>query len=168
MQFRQYSAFTLMELLITLAIGMVLTAAALPSFFGFDDQKATALANTLVTCVHFARTQALVRQQSVQLCPSADGVICGQDWLAGHVLVTTVDAAGKQGELLFDISLPRMSGMLSWRGFGVSTYPRVNASGDSFQYNGSWYYCEGVNAIGNRRITLSTTGKVSVATMGDC
>lgn len=77
--------FTLLELLVALAICALLLALAAP---GFGRQRASAAlrsaAGQTVAALHLARRLALARGQSVTVCLSADGRRCGfegVEWL---------------------------------------------------------------------------------------
>lgn len=77
--------FTLVELLVALAIATLLLALAVP---GFSRQRAAAALRSAsgqtMSALHLARRLALARGQSVTVCPSADGMRCGfggGEWL---------------------------------------------------------------------------------------
>lgn len=77
--------FTLVELLVAVAIAALLLALAAPSFARQRAEAAlrSATSQTLAA-LHLARRLALARGQSVTVCPSADGVRCGfggEEWL---------------------------------------------------------------------------------------
>jgi type IV fimbrial biogenesis protein FimT len=84
--------FTLSELLVAVAITALLLALAAP---GFARQRGTAAlrgaSNQTLAALQLARRLALARGQSVTVCPSADGVVCGID---GNEWLLFVNAAG--------------------------------------------------------------------------
>lgn len=65
--------FTLLELMIVLALAAVILALGAPSFTEFRrNGRLTADANDLLTAVQVARTEAVKQQRAVSLCASAD------------------------------------------------------------------------------------------------
>lgn len=84
--------FTLVELMVTLAVLAVLTMVALPSFRDtIRRSRVSAASNALLADLRYARTEAINRGQLVSLCPSSDGSKCTADgtaWDAGWLVYT--------------------------------------------------------------------------------
>lgn len=84
--------FTLMELLLAIAILAIVTTAALPSLNQFIlTNRLSGQANELVTALQFSRSEALKRGVEVRLCSSSDGAACGGDWNQGFIAVADPD-----------------------------------------------------------------------------
>lgn len=65
--------FTLMELMIVLALAAVILAIGAPNFREMrQNNRLTAAANDFLASVQLARTEAVKRQTSVSICPSDD------------------------------------------------------------------------------------------------
>ena len=79
---RVEGGFTLIELVITLAVLAIIVTLALPAFTALiNGNRLTAQANELVADLQSARMEAIKRNRPVTLCPSADNVTCsGGDW----------------------------------------------------------------------------------------
>ena len=89
---RRSKGFTLVELMVTIAVVAVLLAIALPSFRNVIHRNRVATAsNDLLASVAYARTTAIYRHQLVSMCPSADGTSCtsaGQAFEPGWIVFT--------------------------------------------------------------------------------
>lgn len=81
--------FTLVELMITLALAAIILSLAVP---GFQDiirnNRAATQANELVAALGLARSEAVRRGARVSLCPSTDQASCtgGTDWADGWIV----------------------------------------------------------------------------------
>lgn len=85
--------FTLIELMISLAVFSILIMIATPSFNGtIVRTRLQAQGSTLVTDVMLARSEAVRRSSPVTICPSTDGATCGGTWQNGRIVFS--DAAG--------------------------------------------------------------------------
>jgi type IV fimbrial biogenesis protein FimT len=86
--------FTLIELMVTIAIAAILLSIAMPLFDNVAlSTKLSAYANNLVASTLLARGEAIKRNAVVSLCVSSDGTSCGtggweQGWL---VMCNTTD-----------------------------------------------------------------------------
>ena len=91
--------FTLIELMVTLAVVAIVAALATPSFTGvINSNRLTSQANELVADIQLARSEALRRNRTVRLCRSTDGSTCAAG--AGKWTGWVVRTQGANAELL--------------------------------------------------------------------
>lgn len=95
------SGFTLIELVITITIGAILVALAVPNFTTLiRNNRLATQTNEFITALNVARSEAVKRGVRVTVCASAGGAACtGGPWDQGWVVFTdpnnnaTVNAA---------------------------------------------------------------------------
>ena len=89
--------FTLVELMVTLAVAAVLLMMASPSFSALlNGNRLTGAASDLVAALQSARMEAVRLNARVQVCGSEDGTTCGGDperW-TGWVVLADADRDG--------------------------------------------------------------------------
>jgi len=89
--------FTLMELLLGIAVLAILTTLAVPAFTQFvQNNRLAAEANELVASFQYARSESLKRGLPVQICSSADGTGCDGDWNQGWIAMVDPDGAEEE------------------------------------------------------------------------
>ena len=84
------SGFTLVEMMIALAIFAILAAIALPAFDSFiQGSRLRTYANDFAAAARLARSEALKRNGPVQLCKSANGTSCNVSgsWEQGWIVL---------------------------------------------------------------------------------
>lgn len=89
---KNQAAFTIIELMVTLAVLAVVLGIAVPSFTAqIQNNRVKALTEDLVTSINFARMEALKRGKRVSVCASVNGTACGGGWADGWI--TFIDGA---------------------------------------------------------------------------
>lgn len=82
--------FTLLELLVTIAIAAVIMGIAVPGFMtAIKNNRLTATVNDFVAALNIARSEAVKRGYRVSVCVSSDGATCaaaGVSWDQGWLV----------------------------------------------------------------------------------
>ncbi len=144
---RKSSAFTLPEMLITLAVVGVMTGFALPAFQGFVERNRSAVAlNQLLGALQSARHTAVSLRTPVVLCPSATATACGarDTWHLGALMFADANANGRVDSE--ERILRRLPGFdngarIYWRSFRNRSYLTMRPSGLTDWQNGHLLYC---------------------------
>ena len=172
------SGFTMLELLVTLAIAALVVTIGVPSFQGvLDNQRLTAASNELVTSFNFARSEAIKRVAYVSVCKSSDGFTCtpAAAWNAGWIVFAnagvatpgTVDA----GDEVIRVS-PALEDTLSISPSGtignfVTFRPSGTAGTNVANMTGTLTVCDERGADEARGIVLQSSGHWSVSHTSD-
>ena len=80
--------FTLIELIVTLAVTAILLGVAVPSFLSVvHNNRIASQTNTLVAALNLARTEAIKRRAVATVCISSNASTCtGSDWSTGWLV----------------------------------------------------------------------------------
>ncbi len=173
--------FTLLELLVVVAIGGVLAAVAVPPMHAMlNTQKVVSFVYLFVSSLHLARNEAIKRNACAVMCKSATGQSCTgsggweQGWILFHDANNNAQLdAGEQVVLRQGaVSVgPRLTGNTP-----VANYVSYSASGGAKMVSGAFQagtftLCpESASDTSVRLIVLSGTGRprTQAGTPGDC
>lgn len=95
LKFRFNIGFTLLEMMVVVAVLSIVLGLALPSFrTATQNNRITAQANELLTAFQFARSESLKRNLPVAVCASDDGAVCAGGWDGGWIVLVDSNAPG--------------------------------------------------------------------------
>lgn len=152
--------FTLIELMITLAVVAIIAALTAPAIGNFiDSGRMTTATNAVVTELVFTKSEAVKRSTPVTYCASSDLATCTGTWDAGWIVFVdndgdaTVDA-GDGDEILRRATAPLNGLAVKSARSAVTFQPR----GTTFSTN-TMTLCSSNTGIENRAIVLSQVGR---------
>lgn len=152
---RASEGFTLVELLVTVAIVVIVLSLAVPSFQAMlMNNRLSAQVDGLTSALNYARNTALSQAVSVQVCPigALSSSTCGANWAAGWIVVS--DPAGAP-TLLQSRQAPTGDPVLSATANGVIFDSRGLSTTPS-----SFKMCDGRGSSFARSVQVFATGFV--------
>ena len=104
------TGFTLIELMVVLAMVAIIAAIAVPSWSQLRTRNVLRTAiNDFNSSLQFARSEAVRLNSPVTLCPSDDGVNCTDTEFQLGWIVRTGPAANAAGQVILQDTLPRIT-----------------------------------------------------------
>ncbi len=130
---KRVGGFTLIELMVVVAIASIIMMLAVPSFTDtIEKSRVETVQNDLLRDIAFARQQALSRNGLVSVCRSADGASCAGsgDWNQGWIVVAE-SVAGTAGTVDSGEEILRVHEALNAQDDfeGTSAFVQFSASG---------------------------------------
>lgn len=149
--------FTLIELMVTVAVLAILVTIAIPNFRTFLlNSRMASQANDVITALSLARSEAVKRAANVTVCASSNGTSCTGGWEQGWIVR---DAGGTVIRVQ-----PALSGASTLSG-GVSTIT-FTSSGRTTTAATTLTLCPPSPAlVQGRAIQIEPTGRSSFATV---
>jgi len=163
-------AFTLVELIVALAILSILMGIAAPSFLdSLSDRRLVSVRDDLAWDLRRARIHSLVRQRPVIVCPTLDGATCAPAWVDDWLVFADEpggDAVALDaGDTLLEVR--RSSGRAEAVGIAVrvrSRWSGTSVPATRFVFPGSARGASGfVIVCGGRGLEQARTLRISVA-----
>lgn len=146
------SGFTLIELVVTIAIGAILMMVAVPSFREFQrNSELTSIANTLLSAANAARGEAMKRGAYAFVIPSD-----GSNWANGLTVFVdkNLDQAFTAGTDDVTFVTPAPSGFISIEGVGSGT---TTAASPYILFDGSGYPKDKGGGFGATTLVIKRT-----------
>jgi type IV fimbrial biogenesis protein FimT len=85
--FKRIRGFTLVELMVTLAVMAIVLGIAVPSFQKLIiNNRSLALGDEFAQALNYARSEAVKTKRRVSICASSDGETCTGNWSDGFIV----------------------------------------------------------------------------------
>lgn len=168
-----HRGFTVIEILIALAVAGVVLFMALPSYSRLVDRSASAAAaNQLIGAVALARSAAILRRVPVTVCPGTGGRCLSRDqWHLGTLVFLDGNGNGRvDGDDRVIAALPplRDGARVYWRSFRNRGYLQFHPRGYTQWQNGTLLYCPPDGNLEMARLVIvNTAGRTRPAADAD-
>lgn len=153
-------AFSLLELLVTLAVAGTLLSIAVPSFSAYLEQnRQTAHVNQMLGAINYARATAITAGTTVSLC-AGDGACDNSRRWQDQILIFT--DANRNGQLDGSDTLLRINALASdyswdWSNFRRQKHMSFKSDGTTLSLNGTFTLCQ--HAQDARRVVINLSGR---------
>lgn len=170
---RKAHAFTLVELMVTLAVAAILLSVGVPAFQSLvKNNRLTGATNELAAVINAGRSEAIRRGTTVTLCASSNASGCNTtDWALGWLLFSDTDGDGTPdaGEPMLRVQAGAPTGIsIATTGFDDAGAIQYLANGFiAGADDGSFVICDDRGAGEARAINLNASGRPSQALDGD-
>ena len=168
------SGFTLIELMITVAIAAIILTLAVPSFrTAILNNTRTSVVNEFLGVLNLARSEAIKRGIKVEICRSSDGSSCASDntgiWEDGWIVWSDQNNSGAldANEIIRIYSkssngftLRTSTNLTQW----IAYLPSGVSTGDNGLGTGTFRLCDSRGVDEARFIVISMTGRSRVRT----
>ena len=167
---RKSSGFTLLELLVALAVMLVVLTVAVPAMTAtMGSIRLSSLSSTFVSHLHLARSEAIKRNGRVVLCKSPTGESCvgsggwEQGWIVFHDINN--NAMLEPGETVIQREGAMSAGFRLVGNLNVAKYVSYSATGSAKLVTGAFQagtltLCQPLAPDGAvRHIVISSTGR---------
>ena len=166
---KNQTGFTLIELMITLAIATILMTVAVPSFNDtVTNNRITTQTNDLVSALNLARMEAIHRGTSVSICPSSNQTSCSgsNDWSTGWIVYEDTNVAGSTAVAVAGLirTWSSLSGNPSVTASNSATFLRYAADGSLGSIRSIAHQVSNCADTQRRVISISAPGRVSTNT----
>ena len=164
------AGYTLVELLVVMALGTILLSIALPSMTEMlNTQRSNAAGSSFLASLNLARAEAIKRNARVLVCKSASGLSCERNggWNQGRIMFHDVNnnAALDVDEQLIERHGAMPEGLSLTGNTQVANYVSYSASGSAKLVSGAFQagtftFClTPVSGAAVQQIVLSSTGR---------
>jgi len=158
--------FTVLELMIALAIAGVLLSLSVPSFTAsIQNNRLVTQVNELNTSLSMARTEAIKRNSNITVCKSSNGTSCTGNWHDGRIVFIDNDSdgsveTGDGDEILY------VSGAIPGDNTLTFSETRVSYANTGFGTsgaNGAFTLCDSRGATHAKGLIIGPTGRPRLA-----
>ena len=162
----QQQGFTLLELMVSLAVFAITLGLAIPSFQSLiTSNRLTTQTNALLNAIYYTRSEAIKRNAHVVLCSSQSANQCdGGSWADGWLIFSDANKNAKldAGEIHIHSGAQSPKGLVVRGNQPVSNSIRFSPEGFLFGLPGSIFVCAPTKVVSEnqRTIIINRVGRV--------
>lgn len=166
------AGFTLIEMMIGLALITILTGYGMPAYQNLKMNKAmTDNINQLIGGLNYARNQSIIRTEQIIVCPSSDlsGCSAYSNWHQGWMVFIdqNMNRVFDTGEEIMTSENP-MSGQLTAKSSAYRKLVRYDKFGSSPGTNVTINFCDTRGVEFAKSIVINNIGRPRVSPIGTC
>lgn len=178
-QFTGQRGFTVLELMIALAVGAILLVVAVPSFTTLLERtRIGSAADHLYASLAEARGEAVKRRVTVRVCPSANSATCRNDgdWNDGWLVFLDGDGNGAPNTSADIVKAVPSTSLSEYVDIGTEnavedgvSFGATGATWDSTT-DGAFWICHSDSDVPSKEISVSPSGRIEYTTRArtDC
>jgi type IV fimbrial biogenesis protein FimT len=164
------TGFTLIELMVTIAVLAILLTIAIPSYQSMvRNNRIAAQANQVITALNYARSEAVKRGAPATVCSSNGGTACAgsTNWSTGWLVFAD---ANKNGTVDGGETVLRVWPALNTSNTLKASKTRITftATGFATGFNDTFKLCDSGDTSSARAITINAMGRSYVAKGTSC
>ena len=162
--------FTLIELIVSMAVFAILVAIAAPSFNSFtDSSRRASQVNNFTGALSYARSEAIKRGNNISVCSrtTASTETCGGSWANGWLVFEDLNSDGiiNSGETILRVFGQLSTGSTIVDTIGGVLFVTYRSSG-FINSIATFKYCGNRGAVDARAIIISKTGRARLSRDG--
>ncbi len=171
------NGFTLVEVIVTLAIAAIVLSIGVPSFQSYiQNSRQTTAVNELATALQLARNSAITQRTRVVLCKSNNTSVAAPtcrtgagsgDWLQGWMIFTDPNNSGTLdgGETILRVhgAIDSNTNVSFAGNNNVTNRVSFNAQGIALGSNGTILYCDPRGNVFAKALVISVGGQIRQA-----
>lgn len=165
----QISGYTLIELLITLAVISILALNVFPNLSALlAQERSVVMTNNLAGALAYARTEAVTKQMTIITCQSNNGSECNQseNWHNGWIIFADKNQNKQREpeEMLLKVYAATDNGtqvIFNGSGAGIKYYMKYKPSGAAWP-NGSFLICNPNIGVG-KALIMTQSGRLRLS-----
>lgn len=157
--------FTLIELMITLAVGSILLGISIPSFtHAVHKHQSKSAAHHLLSAYQFSRYEAVKRGKTLTVCGTDDGITCSRIWHNDLVVFWDKNSNNtiEPNERIRRFSFNHHKGFIKTRISLRQTYIHLRPDGSNKQF-GSFIYCNPASRATTRQVVFNRIGRPRIS-----
>jgi len=163
---KQNKGYTLLEVMMALAIAGILLAVGVPGLTSFvKNNRMLAETNGLMTVLKTARSEAMTQRTNVTVCKSNNGTSCSGNWNEGYIAFLDTNGNGTvDSETVIMSKAVKADNIIFTYSDGI--FIRFDSRGMALGSSGTMTFCDDRGSVYSRGIVIEPIGRSSSLVVG--